>query len=318
MTESSRRGGNSADAFGDKENQKVATVILNQPILFEVKYFKRPAGAYRQSLKPSAVVHLSEIQVFSSCVNYESIQTATIITSQDTPNPTPSAAHLLLSSLRPTPPTSASVGHTPPPLTPDFLRPREEEIPFVSNPSDLLVQTDEGFLFPVVDLIRRIYRHLPFEVPVSCETGRSQAPRRQQVANSGIRAKARILQYILLPELHRFQNFRIENKIESCISAARRRRTRRRQHARNSAHDTMHAGRAWWMAVASSLTQIVARWSGATPAAVRHAWRTGLAVIGAAMPHKMRPAAARYVGCGLRRAAAVWRVSGSVVMAIFF
>ncbi|KZV50752.1 dystroglycan-like [Dorcoceras hygrometricum] len=65
----------SADAFCDKENQQVATVILDQPILFEVKYFKRPAGAYRQSLKPSAIVHLSEIQVISSCANYESIQT---------------------------------------------------------------------------------------------------------------------------------------------------------------------------------------------------------------------------------------------------
>ncbi|KZV20582.1 dystroglycan-like [Dorcoceras hygrometricum] len=65
----------SADAFCDKENQQVATVILDQPILFEVKYFKRPACAYRQSLKPSAVAHLSEIQVISSCTNYESIQT---------------------------------------------------------------------------------------------------------------------------------------------------------------------------------------------------------------------------------------------------
>ncbi|KZV52248.1 hypothetical protein F511_39824 [Dorcoceras hygrometricum] len=70
------RPADSADAFCDKENQQVATVILDQPILFEVKYFKRPAGAYCQSLKPSAVVHLSEIQVFSSCANYESIQTS--------------------------------------------------------------------------------------------------------------------------------------------------------------------------------------------------------------------------------------------------
>ncbi|KZV28689.1 hypothetical protein F511_12215 [Dorcoceras hygrometricum] len=66
---------NSADAFCEKENQQVATVILDQPIIFE-ENFKRPAGAYRQSLKPSAVLHLSEIQVISSCTNYESIQTS--------------------------------------------------------------------------------------------------------------------------------------------------------------------------------------------------------------------------------------------------
>ncbi|KZV55495.1 hypothetical protein F511_35070 [Dorcoceras hygrometricum] len=48
------------------------------------------------------------------------------------------------------------------------------------NTSALLVQTDGGLLFPVVDLIRRIYRRLPLKCWFPCETGRSQAPRRQQ------------------------------------------------------------------------------------------------------------------------------------------
>ncbi|KZV31043.1 dystroglycan-like [Dorcoceras hygrometricum] len=38
---------------------------------------------------------------------------------------------------------------------------RVEEIPFVPNSSSLLVQADERIVFPVVDLIRRIYRRLP-------------------------------------------------------------------------------------------------------------------------------------------------------------
>ncbi|KZV39982.1 proteasome subunit beta type-5 [Dorcoceras hygrometricum] len=46
--------------------------------------------------------------------------------------------------------------------------------------SDLLVQTDEGLVFPIVDLIRRIYRRLHLKSQISCEFGWSQAPRRQQ------------------------------------------------------------------------------------------------------------------------------------------
>ncbi|KZV32593.1 sphingoid long-chain bases kinase 2, mitochondrial [Dorcoceras hygrometricum] len=44
-----------------------------------------------------------------------------------------------------------------------------EEIPFVSNSSALLVQTDEGVLIPVVDRIKEIYRRLPLsaEFPVN-------------------------------------------------------------------------------------------------------------------------------------------------------
>ncbi|KZV40681.1 hypothetical protein F511_31241 [Dorcoceras hygrometricum] len=42
----------------------------------------------------------------------------------------------------------------------------DEEIPFVSNSSALLVQTDEGVLFPVVDRIRRSTA-ANLEVPVS-------------------------------------------------------------------------------------------------------------------------------------------------------
>ncbi|KZV41300.1 hypothetical protein F511_40569 [Dorcoceras hygrometricum] len=57
---------------------------------------------------------------------------------------------------------------------------RDEEIPSVVNSSDLLVQTDEGLVFPVVDLIRRIYRRLHLKSQIPCEFGWSQAPRRQQ------------------------------------------------------------------------------------------------------------------------------------------
>ncbi|KZV50690.1 F-box/LRR-repeat protein-like [Dorcoceras hygrometricum] len=89
----------------------------------------------------------------------------------------------------------------------------------------LLVQADEGLMFSIVDLIRRIYRRLHLKSQIPCEFGWSQAPRRQQgqflnfrrpretgfgsaiVANSGIRAKARIRQYIIMPELHRSQKF---------------------------------------------------------------------------------------------------------------
>ncbi|KZV33366.1 thioredoxin family protein [Dorcoceras hygrometricum] len=59
----------------------------------------------------------------------------------------------------------------------------DEEIPFVSNLSALLVQTDEGVLFPVVDRIRRstaAYRRLPLKCQIPCESFRSQAPRRRQ------------------------------------------------------------------------------------------------------------------------------------------
>ncbi|KZV30017.1 hypothetical protein F511_24800 [Dorcoceras hygrometricum] len=39
---------------------------------------------------------------------------------------------------------------------------------------------DGGILIPVVDLIRRIYRRLQFKSQFSCDSGWSQAPRRQQ------------------------------------------------------------------------------------------------------------------------------------------
>ncbi|KZV38350.1 hypothetical protein F511_29398 [Dorcoceras hygrometricum] len=48
------------------------------------------------------------------------------------------------------------------------------------NSLALLVQTDEGLVFPVVDLIRRIYRRLHLKSQIPCEFGWSQAPRRQQ------------------------------------------------------------------------------------------------------------------------------------------
>ncbi|KZV19835.1 hypothetical protein F511_19532 [Dorcoceras hygrometricum] len=56
-----------------------------------------------------------------------------------------------------------------------------EEFPSVPNSSGLLVQADEGLVFSVVDLIRRIYRCLHLKSQIPCEFGWSQAPRRQQV-----------------------------------------------------------------------------------------------------------------------------------------
>ncbi|KZV53111.1 hypothetical protein F511_28879 [Dorcoceras hygrometricum] len=55
-----------------------------------------------------------------------------------------------------------------------------EEFPSMQNPSDLLVQIDGGILIPIVDLIRRIYRLLQFKSQFPCDSGWSQAPRRQQ------------------------------------------------------------------------------------------------------------------------------------------
>ncbi|KZV52293.1 hypothetical protein F511_35029 [Dorcoceras hygrometricum] len=47
-----------------------------------------------------------------------------------------------------------------------------------------VTQADEGLVFPVVDLIRRIYRHLHLKSQIPCEFGWSQAPRRQQASPS--------------------------------------------------------------------------------------------------------------------------------------
>ncbi|KZV48755.1 hypothetical protein F511_26086 [Dorcoceras hygrometricum] len=57
---------------------------------------------------------------------------------------------------------------------------RAEEIPFVSNSSVLIVQADEGFVLPIVDLIRRSTAAYLLKCRFPCETGRSQAPRRQR------------------------------------------------------------------------------------------------------------------------------------------
>ncbi|KZV30765.1 hypothetical protein F511_36866 [Dorcoceras hygrometricum] len=58
-----------------------------------------------------------------------------------------------------------------------------EEIPFVSNSPVFLVQADEGFVFPIVDLIRRSTTAYLLKCRFPCETGRSQAPRCQQGNN---------------------------------------------------------------------------------------------------------------------------------------
>ncbi|KZV44684.1 hypothetical protein F511_27953 [Dorcoceras hygrometricum] len=60
---------------------------------------------------------------------------------------------------------------------------RAEEISFVPNSSVLLVQAEEGFVLPIVDLIRRSTSAYLLKCRFPCEIGRSQAPRRQQGNN---------------------------------------------------------------------------------------------------------------------------------------
>ncbi|KZV55648.1 hypothetical protein F511_22224 [Dorcoceras hygrometricum] len=57
---------------------------------------------------------------------------------------------------------------------------RDEEFPSVLNPSSLLVQIDGGRLNPVVDLIGGSTAAYSLKCRFPRETGRSQAPRRQQ------------------------------------------------------------------------------------------------------------------------------------------
>ncbi|KZV46168.1 PQQ enzyme repeat-containing protein (ISS) [Dorcoceras hygrometricum] len=79
-----------------------------------------------------------------------------------------------------------SATHAPPPLRRTCSGHRAEEIPFVVNLSDLLVQTDKGIVIPVVDLIRRSTAAYLLKCRFPCETGRSQAPRRKQGNDSNI------------------------------------------------------------------------------------------------------------------------------------
>ncbi|KZV23461.1 hypothetical protein F511_41873 [Dorcoceras hygrometricum] len=57
---------------------------------------------------------------------------------------------------------------------------RVEEIPFVPNSSGLLVQADEGVVFPVVGLIEEVLPPPTLKSQIPSESGWSQAPRRQQ------------------------------------------------------------------------------------------------------------------------------------------
>ncbi|KZV38157.1 F-box family protein [Dorcoceras hygrometricum] len=60
---------------------------------------------------------------------------------------------------------------------------RDEDIPFVSNLSVLLVQADERFVLSVMELIRRSTAAYLLKCRFPCEIGRSQAPRRQRGNN---------------------------------------------------------------------------------------------------------------------------------------
>ncbi|KZV48088.1 hypothetical protein F511_02701 [Dorcoceras hygrometricum] len=55
-----------------------------------------------------------------------------------------------------------------------------KEIPFVPNSSGLLVQADEGVVFPIVDLIKEDLPPPTLKSQIPYEFGWSQAPRRQQ------------------------------------------------------------------------------------------------------------------------------------------
>ncbi|KZV55721.1 F-box protein [Dorcoceras hygrometricum] len=66
---------------------------------------------------------------------------------------------------------------------------RVEEIPFVPNLSGLLVQAEEGVVFPVVDLIEEDLPPPTLKSQIPCESGWSQAPRRQQGATAGERTE---------------------------------------------------------------------------------------------------------------------------------
>ncbi|KZV27646.1 hypothetical protein F511_42600 [Dorcoceras hygrometricum] len=73
---------------------------------------------------------------------------------------------------------------TPPPAVGDrdrtFSISVTRRIRSCQNPSDILVHIDGGIVFPVMDLIRRSTAAYLLKFRFPCETGRGQAPRRQQ------------------------------------------------------------------------------------------------------------------------------------------
>ncbi|KZV19189.1 monovalent cation:proton antiporter [Dorcoceras hygrometricum] len=100
------------------------------------------------------------------------------------------------------PPTSSPLGRThasssatnaPSPLRRTCSGHRAEEIPSVVNLLDLLVQTNKGIVIPVVDLIRRSTAAYNSRARILCESGWSQAPRRQQDNDSNILYYAALL-----------------------------------------------------------------------------------------------------------------------------
>ncbi|KZV21246.1 hypothetical protein F511_19383 [Dorcoceras hygrometricum] len=86
---------------------------------------------------------------------------------------------------RPLPLPTSRRRRSPPPAAGDFVIGLVSisvmrKIRSCKNPSYLLVQIDGGIAFPVVDLIRRSTAAYLLKCRFPCETGRSQAPRRQQ------------------------------------------------------------------------------------------------------------------------------------------
>ncbi|KZV21988.1 hypothetical protein F511_37307 [Dorcoceras hygrometricum] len=134
----------------------------------------------------------------------------------------------------------------------------------------LLVQADEGVLFAVVDLIRRSTAAYLLKCRFPCETGRSQAPRRQQEAGRGAAARGGAS--------------RAHDRARSCVGLA-------------MARFKSRTGRtaAYWPTVASGHAQDVARRRAQLGCAMGCASRSGV-----------RPCAARYVGGG-RRPANLWQ-----------
>ncbi|KZV58006.1 mechanosensitive ion channel protein 9-like [Dorcoceras hygrometricum] len=86
-------------------------------------------------------------------------------------------------------PSLSHTTHRPSPLAPPTCRRlrgwtcsdhRNEEIPFVPNSSGLLVQADEGVMFPVMDLIKEDLPPPTLKSQIPYEFGWSQKPRCQQ------------------------------------------------------------------------------------------------------------------------------------------
>ncbi|KZV49679.1 hypothetical protein F511_16613 [Dorcoceras hygrometricum] len=201
--------------------------------------------------------------------------------------------HVSLCSAAPPPkPHAAAAGLHAPPSTAVVRRPVIGLVSITAtrsfspcqNPSDLLVQTDEGSLFPVVDLIRRIYRRLQFKSQMSLR----------------ILVGARRLDASKISILK-------SNKKKYFSGAAGRSRVRR---------PNIRVGPRMAVPIGQPLPTVHAHWLrdgwGSRRAAVRHEWRAVIITAAHAVARQgwnVRPCAARYM---MAAAAAVQPPSGEL------